>query len=226
MDDAQLMPADHAGYPSLTSTDVIGDLTTQGFIRDNLLAQDAGTNPPNDHYRVNVDGDSEGYDNTYGTASTNPGRAINSAAGIETVDYPVREIGHAGISAEDIAHILRRELESYDGAFVRIKVPTVTSTMRVYIPAPVSGQPAIPIQFLSVDPNRYRILIDSYGDSAGTFRLFLGQTSGDALSGTGFRMDSTQSHPLQVFWGSDLWVGADPANTVGGYFNAIVERYR
>jgi hypothetical protein len=151
--------------------------------------------------------------------SVEPGKKINAAT-----DF---QVGQQGVTADDIAKLLRQELNSYNAAWVRMKTPTITSTLRIYIPAPVGNIVATPIQVLSTDTNRYRVLMDAYSETgSGTFRLFLGQTNSDAYQGAGFRFDNSQSHPLQVFWGSDLYVGADPANTVGGYFNLIIERFR
>lgn len=216
----QHMPGAFAGMPAMTSTDTLGDLTTQRFIYDTLTAQAGPANPPNDtDQRQNVDGTSSGVDHFNDTQTVDPRKVAQGP--IED-----RYTGLSGTTADDVAALLRQELRSYMGMPVRLEIPTVISTVRMYVPAPVSSVAAAPTQLLSVDTNRYRILLDAYADGAGTFRLFLGQTASDAISGSGFRFDSTQAHPIQIHWGSDLYVGADPANAVGGYVNVIVERFR
>ena len=214
-------PNQYADLAHLAGTDLVGDLVNQRIIYDTLAAQAGPANPPNDtDARGNVDGVSTGADHTYNTQSVDPTHILQGT-------NIARGAGLAGATQEDIAAILRRELRTYYAAPVRLEVPTVIATVRMYLAAPVSGVSAAPVQLLSVDTNRYRVLIDAYSETgAGTFRLFLGQTSSDAVPGAGFRFDNSQSHPIQIYWGSDMWVSADPANTVGGYVNLIVERFK
>jgi len=218
----QQLPSQFAGMPSMTSSDVFGDLATQSFIRDTMLAQTPEGNPADDHdVRVNVDSDSFGEDHFNDTQTVDPRKKLQGSNVLKYVN-PAQ-----GFTADDVAVLLRDTLAEYRAMPVRLDSPTVISTMRIYVPAPVGNIPVPPIQVLSLDVNRYRITIDAYADSgSSTFRLFIGSTPSDALNGSGFRFDSTQSHPIQLFWGSDLYLGADTANTVGGYFNLVIERYR